>query len=325
MNQTRAPEGRIIPVDVTVIIPTYNRLWSLPDTVDSCRNNACNTELIIVDDGSTDGTWEWLQMQPDVRAIRQDNFGKDWAVNKAFAVARGEYIRFLDSDDKLISGANEIQLDAGRSASADVVVAGYIEADEIAGTNKEIHWTQCDDFIAQQLGECGSSHYSAYLFRREFIQDVPHRQEFGARDDRMFVIETALKLPKVTAVDSLTFVHRHHGRERLQVQRGLAMAVIHYQQWNIYKKAARILDGRGDLTDRRRRAISRALWPLAHWLAYADRIEAAKLFDWIIEIDPTFAPPDSGVLGALYRNMGFRNVELLLSVRRRCVNIFRRS
>ncbi len=37
-------------------------------------------------------------------------------------------------------------------------------------------------------GECDSSHYSAYLFRRQFIDDIPHRPEFSHRDDRMFII-----------------------------------------------------------------------------------------------------------------------------------------
>jgi glycosyltransferase involved in cell wall biosynthesis len=91
--------------DVSVIIPTYNRLWALPRAVESCRDE-CSTEIIVIDDGSTDGTWDWLQTQKDVAAIRQDNWGKDWAVTKGFAAARGEFIRFLDSDDWLIPGAS---------------------------------------------------------------------------------------------------------------------------------------------------------------------------------------------------------------------------
>ena len=112
-------------VDVSVIIPTFNRLWGLPKAVDSCFSQGCNVEVIVVDDGSTDGTWEWLQTRKDVVSIRQENWGKDWAVVAGVAAARGEYIRFLDSDDWLEPQANGEQWALARETGADIVVAGY--------------------------------------------------------------------------------------------------------------------------------------------------------------------------------------------------------
>ena len=72
-----------------------------------------------------------------------------------------------------------------------------------------------DDFIAQQLGEGEYSHYSAFLFRREFIRDIPHRPEFLAVDDRMFVLEAALRHPRLATYRGTVLVHRHHDRGRL--------------------------------------------------------------------------------------------------------------
>src|SRR4029077_17484769 len=114
----------------SIIIPTYNRLWALPKAVESCSSLGCTVEVIVVDDGSTDGTWEWLQGRKDVVSIRRNNWGKDWAVVAGMASANGEYIRFLDSDDWLKPQANLEQLMQARQANADVVVAGYEDYDE---------------------------------------------------------------------------------------------------------------------------------------------------------------------------------------------------
>ena len=302
--------------DVSVIIPTFDRVWALPRAIESCREAGSHTEIIVVDDGSSDGTWDWLQGQKDVTAIRQDNWGKDWAVNRGFATARGEFVRFLDSDDWILPGANQKQLAVGRSQNADVVVGGFRVFDEDAQTEQDIGWTPCDDFIAQQLGECDSSHYSAYLFRRSFIRNIFHRQEFSQRDDRMFVIEIAMNKPRVATFDAPAFVHRHHSRGRLQFPQGMRAVVTNWQHLNIYKKALTMLEARGELTPRRIKAAINVLWPLARWIAYTHLDDACEISRWIYRLDEKFVPPQNGILGLLYRQLGFRRTEQLLRVRR---------
>jgi glycosyltransferase involved in cell wall biosynthesis len=274
----------------------------------------------VVDDGSTDGTWDWLQGQKDVVAIRQDNWGKCWTVNKGFAVASGEFVRFLDSDDWLLPGANDRQLAIGRAQAADVVVAGYRVYDEESATERDSSWTKCDDFISQQLGECDSSHYSAYLSRRTFIEHTPHRQEFGLRDDRMFIIEVAIKRPRVAEFHSPAFVHRHHAQQRLQFAKGIGAVVTNWQQLNVYRKVLALLEAKGELTKRRKKAATNVLWPLAHWIAYTDLDEASDVARWIYHLDDEFVSPNKGLLGYLYRRVGFRRTEQLLRLRR----VFRR-
>ena len=305
--------------NVSIIIPTFNRLWSLPKAVESCLHDQCRTEVIVVDDGSTDGTWEWLQGQNDVRSIRQANLGKCWAANRGVDAATGEYVRFLDSDDWCLEGANDAQFALGRRDNADVVVAGCTVFSEREEVIRQEPWVPCDDFIAQQLGECSSSHYSAYLFRRDFIKTVPHRQDFAFRDDRLFVLETALLNPKVTVYAAPAFGHRHHGQERLQFPNGMRMVVTNYQHLAIYRRILGRLEARGDLTPRRRRAAVKILWPLAHWIAYTHPEEGAQVADWIRQLDPEFIPPDPGWLGKLYRGLGFRKTEAILRLRRTLV------
>ncbi|RFZ82240.1 glycosyltransferase family 2 protein [Mucilaginibacter terrenus] len=303
-------------VDVSIIIPTYNRLWSLPKAISSCREQGPTTEVIVIDDGSTDGTWEWLQQQQDLTLLRQDNQGKDWAVNKGFALATGKYVRFLDSDDWLLSGSTKALFEAAERGELDVTCAGYQVFTEDEQLIKEIQWTVCDDFLAQQLGECDSSHYSAYLFRKSFIEDIPHRQEFAALDDRQFIIEVALKLPKIGYVQQSTFAHRAHGRQRLQNASGLTEAASHLAQLNIYKKCFEKLEQEGRLTQRYKSAASNKLWHLAHWIAKTDINTGREVYNWLYQLSPAFIPGENRGIARMYKLMGFAATERLLTIRR---------
>lgn len=88
---------------VSVVIPTYNRIHTLPASVDSVLNQTYeNLELIIMDDGSTDGTQEYVESIADkrVRYRRADkNMGPSAARNMGAELATAEYLAFQDSDD----------------------------------------------------------------------------------------------------------------------------------------------------------------------------------------------------------------------------------
>jgi len=89
---------------VSVVIPTYNRRALLVEAVGTVRSQTQDDfELVIVDDGSTDGTAEALQSliagDPRARVIRQSNHGTAMARNRGVAEARAPWVAFLDSDD----------------------------------------------------------------------------------------------------------------------------------------------------------------------------------------------------------------------------------
>jgi len=302
-------------IDVSIIIPTYNRLWALPKAVDSCITQGCTVEVIVVDDGSTDGTWEWLQSRKDLVSIRRNNWGKDWAVVAGMARANGEYIRFLDSDDWLKPQVNLGQLTQAREADADVVVAGYEDYYEDSDRLEPHPWVDCDDFVAQQFGEVPFSHYSAFLLRRSFIEDIPHRQEFALRDDRMFILEVAIRKPRVAVYRQPAFVHRHHGRGRLQRTSGFRRTLADWTNIEVYRKAVSLLAARGELSARRKRAAVSYVWPVVRNLAKTELDEAAAAAKWIFELDPDFVPPVRKSIAMAYKVLGFRATERLLRIR----------
>jgi len=87
----------------SVILPTHNRATLLPRAIDSVLNQELQDfELIVVDDGSTDGTAGVIARLPDDRLafVRQDHSGVSAARNAGVALAIGRYVTFLDSDDQ---------------------------------------------------------------------------------------------------------------------------------------------------------------------------------------------------------------------------------
>lgn len=88
----------------SIIIPSYNRLHTLPATIESVlKQNYTDYEVIVADDGSTDGTANWIKEQKDerIKYIWQTNAGVCAARNKGASIAEGEYLIFLDSDDQV--------------------------------------------------------------------------------------------------------------------------------------------------------------------------------------------------------------------------------
>lgn len=114
---------------ISVIIPTYNRAAVLPRAVDSVlAQKGAEFELIIVDDGSTDGAECALRgtrpshlvprkvfnesrvPSPELRVFHQENRGPSSARNLGIREAKGEWITFLDSDDEWLPGKLKAQL-----------------------------------------------------------------------------------------------------------------------------------------------------------------------------------------------------------------------
>ncbi len=103
---------------VSVCIPVYNSQRWIKQTVESALNQTYdNIEIIMVDDGSTDKSWQILEefknFFPDkIKIFKQENKGACAARNKALRESKGDYIQWLDADDLLEKDKIEKQLKA---------------------------------------------------------------------------------------------------------------------------------------------------------------------------------------------------------------------
>lgn len=85
---------------VSVIVPAHNAMAFLPEAIASVRaQRYVPLEILLIDDGSSDGTADWAAAQTDLRLLRQVNLGPAAARNRGIAAAHGEVLAFLDADD----------------------------------------------------------------------------------------------------------------------------------------------------------------------------------------------------------------------------------
>lgn len=304
-------------MDVSVIIPTYNRLWCLPRAISSCRGTNCRTEIIVVDDGSMDGTNEWLAAQKDLIVITQPNQGQTYAINNGVAVAKGKYIRFLDSDDFLNAGIIDRQLMAAEKEGADLVysaVGNYYEETQLKTEPPEI--SPWPEFLEVQLSNRYGSHFLGMLFKTEWVKKVPRRPEFALREDRAFLLEYGLLNPKIVFVEGCAGYWTVHSTQMQGNYSGVRAQEANRQHLGIFKMILSELEARGQLSNARKQAACTVLWPLAHWIAKDHLSEATEVVKWIYQLDPSFDIPEKGFLGKLYATLGFKYTELLMRWRR---------
>ena len=98
---------------ISVVIPTFNRISLVARAIDSVLKQSLNPyEIIVVDDGSEDGTSEMIQNKyKSIKLIQQQNNGVSAARNNGIKHAKGDWIALLDSDDEWIEKKLENQVD----------------------------------------------------------------------------------------------------------------------------------------------------------------------------------------------------------------------
>jgi len=198
---------------ISVIMPTYNRLKFLPETVESILNQTLSDfELIIINDGSTDGTDEWITQQTDKR-IRYINFSKNQGLsnarNKGLDVAKGKYIAFADDDDINDPKRFEEQV-AAFEADEEVVLCGC-HVQFFGSRNLVQRYSEKPlSYRVKAIYEL-PFHFPACMMKRSYIKKVNLRfqPDVWAADDYYFLMKIVSKA-KATVVPKILYHYRWH-------------------------------------------------------------------------------------------------------------------
>jgi len=294
--------------DVSVVIPTCNRQRYLEHAVTCCLegNEGIEVEVVVVDDGSTDGTREYLESVKDqrVRAIFQAHQGAQVARNTGQEAARGRAVKHIDDDDYVLPGALETQYRVLQREGVDVCYGDYYYRDDREDTDADRYFEngEAPDFFTALLSKSINRLQLAMLFRAEAIQSVKWDESLDYQQDVDFMLRAASRGLSSVHLSEPVAVHRlHEGdritdvRQREEVSRRLDQQC----RW-CWRALKNLREHAGNVAEEQRRAAATGLWREAHKLAPYDWQKAVYWLRKVRKIEPHFRPErDHAVLSVL--------------------------
>lgn len=184
---------------ISVIVPVYNPGIHIEKCIKSLVNQSySNLEMILVDDGSTDGSAEicdlWAKKDSRIKVIHKDNGGAASARNAGLDAATGDFIGFIDSDDYIDEDMYEVLLNDIIANNADAARCGINRIDEYG--NIEEWGTGISELriidncrLLQDIGAAVGVlpvHLGNKLFKRECIGNIRFDTRFHFAEDTLF-------------------------------------------------------------------------------------------------------------------------------------------
>ena len=199
---------------VSVIIPAYNVGNYIHRAIESVLKQTYeNVELVVVDDGSTDHTWniirEYTKADKRIRAFRQENRGVSSARNTALDNISGDYVMFLDSDDWLEKNAVDYLLNLQKEYQECLISASAYYVKIINNDIEKTLQKQPSPLVKvsqrDALMNIGTAKYnlrsSCYkLFCSKYLKGMHFNESYYHGEDGLFVFEYLMKCPGLVFV-----------------------------------------------------------------------------------------------------------------------------
>jgi glycosyltransferase involved in cell wall biosynthesis len=299
------------PSLISVVIPCRNAERWLGETLASVFVQDVELDVIVVDDGSTDGSVAVAERAPGpVRIIRQDARGASAARNAGTAAASGRYLQYLDADDVLEPGTLTARLAALDVSGADVALAAWARWERQPSGEFRI-----GDVVQRRLSERPDVDLiagawwppGAILYRRSIVDRIgPWRVDLPVIQDARFLIDAALCGAEFTCVDDLGLRYRVHGSGSLSRRDPRAFLD------DCYRSAADLHDRwlrEGTLDESRRRGLVRALGHVARGFFAIDRARFDEVLARLQSLDARYRPDGPPSLRWLSGIVGYRSAE----------------
>ena len=194
---------------ISVIIPLYNKETIIEQSVKSVLSQSFKDfELIIVDDGSIDGSYGIVENIHDsrIRLIHQENGGPSRARNMGVHYAKGDWILFLDADDELAEGALEHLMNKTKTHSEANIIDGSFCARTAVSEKRTVYEENIliknnykAFFYRETLPSTGHT-----LFKADLIKKYPYNPNIRRYED-VEMIMRVLKEAKIVTTSQIIF------------------------------------------------------------------------------------------------------------------------
>ncbi|HLY24843.1 MAG TPA: glycosyltransferase family 2 protein [Aggregatilineales bacterium] len=306
---------------LSIVIPTYNRVSLLKEAINSFADKLrCSYEVIIVDDGSTDGTAEFLQtLHAPFQVVIADHCGPAAARNTALSHVTGCYINFLDDDDLLDPDCMAAQI-AYLDSHPDITMCysdwGYV-ARTASGHDRRWLYRMEDiqDAIDAMIIDWWCPPF-AYLFRTEHLRGLAWDTSLTTLTDFGFVSDVALTGAK--------FGHVRTGSDSVGWYRAILDNAVRVSkrsnftrtqaELQVLGKIKRTLETKSVLTESRKQLLAARYFGVARRIFPEDRALFRDLIKQVLDLDPAFMP-EGPRYQRLIQLFGFERAEWLRRAR----------
>lgn len=219
---------------ISVIIPAYNTIDVIKETLKSVENQTYqNYQIIIIDDGSTDGTGQFIDnyQKKNNKCIvyHQSNSGVSEARNKGILYSTGEFICFLDSDDTYAPTFLEKLLLRQQQTNSNIVYCGFyrIRKNNIV---KEVFSFEEGKLVRCFIEKCW--HLSGMLFRRSYLIDnkIIFDTDLKVCEDIFFTIK-AISNSDVVAVKEHLFNYLYRDKSVTNSTEKIKLYIQDIETW----------------------------------------------------------------------------------------------
>ena len=232
---------------VSIIIPVYNAKKYLANTLDSViKQTYKNLEIILVNDGSTDNSKDicesYAKIDKRIKVINKENGGVSSARNYGLALAKGEYISFIDSDDFLVTDMIETLVNDIQNTNAEIAVCGYWHVTE--EEYQKIRRTAInEEFVNVEVLVNPIKYYYSKkympniwnkIFKKDLIKNIQSDDTIHYGEDFLFCALAFIKAKKATYRDSKKYFY-------IKREDGLSMSQGSLEFWNGYAKSKKML------------------------------------------------------------------------------------
>jgi len=201
-------------VSISVITPSYNRVGFIQTAIDSVLAQGYPAlEHIIVDGGSTDGTLQLLSTYTHITVVSEPDKGVYDALNKGIALARGNIVAQLNTDDKFEPGVFKIIADLFiKNPNIDAVSAGArIFEIKPEGEKTIVEYGGVDELELPYRATIGVPVFNAWFFRKKLFETVgSYSLDYPLIADRDFLIRCYLNRINIVSINAVFYHYCQH-------------------------------------------------------------------------------------------------------------------